>query len=130
MAENADVLVDSSVWVDYLNGEHNTVQVLNSLIKSGRIVICGQIRQEVLQGSRDEPAFAKLEKQMGLWETAAEEPSDFTEAARIFARLRWKGITVPPADCLIAAIAIRKNLILYTNDTDFDQLTGLKRYKS
>jgi predicted nucleic acid-binding protein len=129
MAENADVLVDSSVWVDYFNGQGHTVKTLNSLIRSRRIVICGQIRQEVLQGSRDEKAFAKLEKQMSLWESAAEESNDFTEAARIFARLRWKGITVPPADCLIAALAIRKNLTLYSNDSDFDQIPHLQRYK-
>src|SRR5437016_12570702 len=102
MAENVKVLVDSSVWVDYFNGEDEAVSTLNSLINSGRIVVCGQIRQEVLQGSRDEKAFAKLEKQMDLWESVAEEPADFTHAAHMFARLRWRGITIPPADCLIA----------------------------
>ena len=129
MAENADLLVDSSVWVDYFNGHNETVETLNGLIRTRRIVICGQIRQEVLQGSRDEKAFAKLGRQMSLWESAAEEPNDFTEAARIFARLRWKGITVPPADCLIAALAIRKKLTLYSNDSDFDQIPHLQRYK-
>ena len=129
MAENAEVLVDSSVWVDYFNGHARTVEILNSLIRSRRVVICGQIRQEVLQGSRDEKALAKLEKQMGLWQSAAEEPSDFTEAARLFARLRWKGITIPPADCLIAAVAIRQKLPLYTNDSDFDHIPHLGRYK-
>ena len=130
MAENAEVLVDSSVWVDYFNGQDKTVETLNSLIRTRRIVVCGQIRQEVLQGSRNEKALAKLEKHMALWQSAAEEPTDFTEAARIFARLRWKGITIPPADCLIAAVAIRQNLLLYANDTDFDQIPRLQRYRS
>ena len=66
MAASAKVLVDTSVWVDYLNGQDEAVKAMNSLIKSGNIVVCGQIRQEVLQGSRDEKAFAKLEKQMNL----------------------------------------------------------------
>ena len=66
MAENDEVLVDSSVWVDYFNGNGKAVEALNVLIRSGRVVLCGQIRQEVLQGSRDEKAFAKLEKQMAL----------------------------------------------------------------
>ena len=130
MAENDEVLVDSSVWVDYFNGEHEAVETLNFLIKSGRILVCGQIRQEVLQGTRDEKAFAKLEKQMELWKSVAEEPGDFTEAAHIVARLRWKGITIAPADCLIAAVAIRQNLLLYASDADFDQIHQLQRYRS
>jgi len=128
MVENAKVLVDSSVWVDYFHGERNAVETLNSLIKSGRVVVCGQIRQEVLQGSRDEKSFAKLEKDMGLWESVSEEPADFTQAAHIFARLRWKGITIPPSDCLIAAVAIRQNLLLYASDTDFDRIPQVQSY--
>src|SRR3990172_3736698 len=122
MAEDDRVLVDASVWVDYLNGQAEAVKAMNALIRSGRVLVCGQIRQEVLQGSRDEKAFAKLEKQMSLWDCETEEPSDFTEAARIFARLRWKGITIPPTDCLIAAVAMRRKLLLYATDNDFDYI--------
>ena len=129
MAENAKVLVDSSVWVDYFNGEDEAVETLNFLIKSTRVVVCGLIRQEVLQGSRDEKAFVRLEKQMALWESVSEEPPDFTEAAHIFARLRWKGITIPPTDCLIAAVAIRHNLLLYAHDADFDEIPQLQRFR-
>ena len=129
MAENARVLVDTSVWVDYLNGHAEAVKALDALITSSRVVVCGQIRQEVLQGSRDEKAFAKLEKQMAFWESEAEEPADFIEAAHVFARLRWKGITVPPTDCLIAAVAIRRKLLLYWRDNDFDQIPQLQAYE-
>lgn len=128
MAEDGKVLVDTSVWVDYLNGHTEAVKAMNALIKSGRVLVCGQIRQEVLQGSRDEKAFAKLEKQMSLWDCETEEPADFTEAARVFARLRWKGITVPPTDCLIAAVAMRRKLLLYATDNDFDYIPQLQRY--
>ena len=83
----------------------------------------------MLQGSRDEKSFAKLEKRMAIWESEAEEPADFIEAARVFAHLRWKGITVPPTDCLIAAIAIRRKFLLYARDLDFDHIPQLQRYK-
>jgi hypothetical protein len=129
MAEHGKVLVDASVWIDFLGGDDDTVRALNLLIKSGRVVVCGQVLQEVLQGSRDDKAFAKLEGQMRLWHLEAEEPADFIEAARVFARLRWKGVTIPPTDCLIAAIALRRKLLLYANDSDFDAVPGLRRYQ-
>ena len=47
MAENARILVDTSVWVDFLNGQDDAIKALTFLTKNGRIVICGQIRQEV-----------------------------------------------------------------------------------
>jgi predicted nucleic acid-binding protein len=128
MAAHARVLVDSSVWIDFLNGHDDVVTALTALISSGRVVVCGQILQEVLLGSRDEKAFAKLEKRMASWPTEVEEPADFLEAARIFARLRWRGVTVPPTDCLVAAVALRRKLSLYANDTDFDDIPGLSRY--
>ena len=129
MADHAKVLVDTSVWIDFLDGREESVTALNLLIKSGRVVVCGQIRQEVLQGSRDDKAFAKLEAEMSLWGSETEEPADFIEAARVFSRLRWNGITIPPTDCLIAAVAIRRNLLLYANDSDFDDIPALRRYR-
>jgi len=129
MGDHAKVLVDTSVWIDFLDGREASVKALNLLIKSGRVVVCGQIRQEVLQGSRDDKAFAKLEAQMTLWDSETEEPADFIEAARVFARLRWNGITIPPTDCLIAAVALRRKLLLYANDSDFDDIPGLRGYR-
>jgi len=125
----ADVLVDASVWIDFLQGRDDVVAALSHLITSGRVVVCGQVLQEVLQGSRDEQAFATLEDQMSLWHAEVETHADFVEAARVFARLRWRGVTLPPTDCLVAAVALRRKLLLYANDTDFDQVPGLKRYR-
>lgn len=129
MAGHAKVLVDASVWIDFLQGRDEAVAALNLLITSGRVVVCGQVLQEVLQGSRDDKAFAKLEEQMALWHAEIEEPADFIEAARVFARLRWRGITIPPTDCLVATVALRRKLLLYANDIDFDEIPGLKRYQ-
>jgi predicted nucleic acid-binding protein len=98
MAGAARVLVDTSIWIDFLNGRDEVVTALTGLMLSGRVVVCGQILQEVLQGSRDDKAFARLEHQMAVWPAELEEPADFIEAARIFARQRWKGLTVPPTE--------------------------------
>lgn len=125
MVESAKVLVDTSVWVDFFRGKAGIVAGLSLLARSGRVIVCGQVKQEVLQGSRDDKAFARLEQEMELWEYEAEQPEDFVEAARIFARLRWKGVTVPPTNCLIAAVAMRRELLLYTIDEDFQRVAGL-----
>ena len=129
MAESSRVLVDSSLWIDFLAGDETALRALASLRRDHAIVICGQILQEVLQGSRDAQAFAKLQREFAIWDREAEQPDDFLEAARTYARLRWKGITVPPADCVIAAVARRCDLALCATDPHFDEIPGLRRYR-
>jgi predicted nucleic acid-binding protein len=128
VVESAKVLVDSSVWIDFLRGSDPAVRGIRSLAKGGHVVICGQILQEVLQGARDSKSFVTLEQQMSVWPYEPEIPEDYVQAARIFSSLRWKGVTVPPSDCLIAAIAIRLNLSLYSHDPDFERIPNLNHY--
>ena len=128
MAGGDRVLVDTSVWIAFLQGDPSVVPRIDVLRRTRRIVLCGQVLQEILQGSRDAAAFDRLERQFGIWATELEQIEDFREAARIYARLRWKGITVPPSDCLIAALARRRGLKLYATDPDFDQIPDLRRY--
>jgi predicted nucleic acid-binding protein len=128
MAGGDRVLVDSSVWIGFFGGDARAIGALTSLKEAHRIVICGQIMLEVLQGSRDAKALARVEREMAIWEYEAEQPDDFASAAKTYAALRWKGITIPASDCLIAAVARRRSLRLCTIDPHFEQVPGLEVY--
>lgn len=129
------VLVDTSVWIDFLQGGASPEsQVLKGLIASEKdIAICGLIRQEVLQGIRDDLSLKKISD---LFNQAnylpIEEPQSFDEAAAIYRRLRREGRTLrTPMDCLIAAIAIRYQVLLLHRDRDFftiSKVTTLKLF--
>lgn len=122
------ILVDTSVWISYFRGSAATVALLDPLLDSGRVVISGQIMQEVLQGSRDAKAFDRLQREMRLWSYEAETPADFLAAALIFARLRWDGKTVPPSDCLVAAVALRSGLEIFAEDRHYLEIPDLRLY--
>jgi len=124
MAERGSVLVDTSAWIDFLAGDPAAVAMLARLRYVCRITVCGQVKQEVLQGSRDRKALAKLEEAMSVWDYEAERPEDFVTAARLYADLRWKGVTVPAADCLIAAVARRCDFPVYATDPHFKDIPG------
>jgi predicted nucleic acid-binding protein len=119
-------LVDTSVWIDFFQGREDVMQALGALMNLGGIVTCGTILQEVLQGSRGPEVFERLRREMSIWHFEGEQPADFVEGARIFATLRWKGITVPPSDCLIGALAQRLGLVVYSSDDHFRQIPGLR----
>ena len=125
-ADDGKILVDTSVWVDFFAGDEPVARTLRPLLMARRVVMCGQVMQEVLQGTRDANALTKMEHQMAMWPYEAETPIDFVEAARIYARLRWKGVTVPSADCLIAALAKRCGLAVYATDPHFARIPDLR----
>lgn len=125
MADREAVLVDTSVWIDFLAGDPVAVALLARLRDSHRIVICGQIKQEVLQGSRDSKAFARLHEALSIWDCESEQPDDFVSAARLYASLRWKGVTVPAADCLIAALARRRGWPVSATYPHFSEIPGI-----
>ncbi|MBI4888945.1 MAG: PIN domain-containing protein [Acidobacteria bacterium] len=125
MAEPRHVLVDTSVWIDFLTGDSAAADLLGRLRNSHRIAICGQIKQEVLQGSRDRKALATLEQELSIWDYEAEQPEDFVNAARLYAGLRWKGVTLPAADCLIAAVAKRRGWPVCATDPHFRDIPGI-----
>jgi hypothetical protein len=129
MDESDSILVDSSTWIDFLVGDPRAVAMLGLLKQSRAVVICGTVKQEVLQGSRDAKALARLEREMSIWRYEAERPEDFVEAARIYAALRWKGVTVPASDCLIAAVARRLGARVAATDPHFAAIPGVRLWE-
>jgi predicted nucleic acid-binding protein len=119
------VLVDTSVWVDFFRNQPAAVALVGELAETHRAAICGTILQETMQGAKSDQELSFLRTQMSLWHFEAEQPEDFAAAAEIYARLRWRGLTVPPADCLIAAVAIRRKLPLCSPDAHFSRMPGL-----
>ena len=117
------VLVDTSVWIDFLRrGVSAQSRILADLISGERgIAICGLVRQEVLQGVRDEVTLRRVRTLLGQTHyLRLEEPQTFDQAAEIYRDLRRHGATLrSPMDCLIAAIAIHSQTPLLHRDRDF-----------
>jgi predicted nucleic acid-binding protein len=117
------ILVDSSVWIDYLrNADTRETEELERLFGRERLVIGDVILTEVLQGCTGERRFdqtLELLSDLDLIEIGGREVA--IEAARNFRRLRAKGITVRKTiDTLIATRCILDELKLLYSDRDFD----------
>lgn len=124
------MLVDSSVWVDFLRGGRTRASLMLQLALQDRASVstATPIVQEVLQGARDAPHFVRLAAAFAALRVLA--PADprgaAIEAARLFARARWQGWTIRASnDCLIAVLAIEHRVPLLTLDADFRRLQVL-----
>jgi predicted nucleic acid-binding protein len=117
------ILVDSSVWIDYLRGT-NTPQSrkLDALLDSEPIAIGDLVLAEVLQGCHSRREFDQLLAGLSALEIVSLGGVEIAvEAARNVRRLRERGVSVRKTiDTLIATRCIVDDLELLHDDRDFD----------
>ena len=126
------ILVDTSVWVEYLRATGSTAAVrLRHLLDGelGQIAMCEPVAMEILAGAAD-AHLAKLERLVnGLPSLRVEDAVDFRVAAQMYRAARRSGHTIRSInDCLIAAVAMRHGAQLMHRDADFEiiaQMTSL-----
>ena len=116
------ILVDSSVWIDFFNGQHNPQTMLLLNLMGQRTIIVGDIiLTEVLQGFQKDKDFAAAKKTLSLFpiETICNEKIAIDSAVH-FRSLRKKGITVrKTVGCIIATFCIHNKYILLHRNNDF-----------
>jgi predicted nucleic acid-binding protein len=118
------ILVDTSIWIDFIRQKDNarTRTLRHELEGAAEIVTCPPILQEVLQGARNDADFKRLNKlfaSVPMIDTSNGSRCAVA-AAGLFARCRWRGLTLRSAfGCTIAQIAIENDAILFHHDRDF-----------
>jgi predicted nucleic acid-binding protein len=122
------VIVDTTVWVDYLKGASTPeVEWLDRENSRQRLGLLDLMACEVLQGlSTDEEAVRVLRhlRRFEIFQTGGIELA--VAAARNYRHLRSRGRTVRKTiDCLIATFCIEQNHALLHNDRDFDAFEEL-----
>ena len=117
------ILVDSSVWVDYLRGSPTPqANLLDSLLGVEPLAVGDLILAEVLQGCPTEKSFNEVRRlllSLTVIPLGGQEVA--LEAARNHRRLRVLGFTVRKTiDTVIATRCIMDKLELLHSDRDFD----------
>jgi predicted nucleic acid-binding protein len=116
------IVVDSSVWIDFLNGRNAPhVERLSAIIGAEEVIVGDLMLCEVLQGLDDERTAREVEGLMRRFEIVHMAGDAIAvSAARNFRSLRRRGITVRKTiDLLIGTWCIENRRPLLHNDNDF-----------
>lgn len=116
------IVVDSSVWIDFLNGRNMLhVRRLRAALGVEEIVVGDLMLCEVLQGLENERAARDVEALLRRFEIVPMVGATIAVvAARNFRSLRRRGITIRKTiDMLIGTWCIENRLRLLHNDSDF-----------
>lgn len=126
------VLVDTSVWIDFLRGTPTAqVAALEALLEGEDLVgTTPLVLQEVLQGADSPQRFEQWRREFtGLMCYLPLDPIDsHVEAARLYAACRRAGRTPRSSnDCLIARVALEHGLVLLEDDRDFEAIAAVEK---
>jgi len=115
------IVVDTTVWADWFNGTDSPqVDRLDQALDRQDAGLVPVILTEVLQGFRSEPDFERARALLVQLPALTLDIEGHASAARLFRRLRSKGVTVRGAiDCIIAQTCIAAGVELLSTDQDF-----------
>jgi predicted nucleic acid-binding protein len=123
------VLVDTCIWVPFFNRPHSREKLaVDGLLDDDRAALTGPILAEVLLGFRREEQadwVASVLRGLHFLEATWD---DWRAAARLGRRLIANGHSLPLSDLVIAAVALGRDVTVYTIDPHFDLIPDLKRH--
>lgn len=117
------LVVDTTVWVDYFNGQVNPeTEHLDRALSEELILVGDLILAETLQGFRSDRDYQQAQAALAKFEQAEMVNIRLAQqSAQNYRKLRKSGITIRKTiDCLIATFCIAENHTLLHRDSDFD----------
>lgn len=116
------ILVDTSVWIDYLNGTPSPhTDVLDAAIVEGVVAMGDLIFLEILQGIRNDREYRTTKKSLLTLDQLEMFGKGMPEkCADNYRTLRKKGATIRKTmDVIIATFCIEQRIPLLFTDRDF-----------
>jgi predicted nucleic acid-binding protein len=124
------ILVDSSVWIDFLSSRPGPGgQELRRLIEDGApVAITGVVVMEVLQGLQRD--VKRIEAYLSLFDLLeASGFATYRNAAALFRRARSKGVSLTTTDALIATLAVENGAEVFSLDRDLVRMAHLGGFR-
>src|SRR6266508_3378701 len=116
------VLVDTCIWAPFFNRPHSPEkQAVDALIDDDRAALVGPILAEVLLGFRRDDRADWVASNLRLEPTWQE----WRAASRLGRKLICVGNELPLCDLVIAAVALERELFVYSVDPHFDHFPEL-----
>ena len=115
------VLADSNIMIEYFRSRDSE---LARKIDTMDIALCGVVRAEIIHGARTEQEINNYLAAFNTFVKPANDDYDWEGAGFILQTMRSNGFQIPFADAVIAFIAMKYDIPLWTRDTHFLLIQG------
>ena len=116
------ILVDTSVLVTYWRSPSKEWQ---RIFVENEFAICGVTRAELCHGARHEANLTEILAALDGFTLVPVDEALWDELGRLLFTLRASGCVVSFQDAMIAAVALRHDLELWTLDADFKRMSDV-----
>lgn len=119
----ANVLIDTSAWIDFFRDSRSSAgDMVAELIRLDCAYLTGPIMAELLHGCRGKKEAAQLQFVFSAVPCLEIIREDWMATGDSLRTLKEKGLAVPLTDALIAAVAARNKMAVLTLDKHFQHL--------
>ena len=118
------ILVDTSAWIISFKkaGNHDLKEFVKQAIVSGHAVTSPIIVLELLQGCRSVEERDSLRTKLESLDLLPITPAVWEQAYDLGFSLRRRGLTIPTADLIIAALALENKTFLVHHEEHFEMI--------
>jgi tRNA(fMet)-specific endonuclease VapC len=116
------VVVDTSVWIDFLAGR--PTDRLEDALRLGSVALPPVVVAELLSGVRGRDRTAVIDL-LGDLELAATPLAHWIAVGDLRARLARRGLTVSTPDAHVAQCALDRDALLLSHDAVFARIAGV-----
>lgn len=116
------ILVDTNIIIDFWK---NPDQEKVDIFKNNEIAVCHVILVELIHGAKSEKQKVKIKEALNEFHMLPIDEETWDFFGDLLYKLRTSGVTVPFQDALIAAVAIKNNCLLWTNDKHFPMISNV-----
>jgi predicted nucleic acid-binding protein len=125
-------LIDSSVWIQYLKrpGDESVRETVSRLLDTNQAAVNPVVVMEILRGAPGKKAFNELRENFKALPLIPISAAVWDLCCELGFELKTQGITVPSADLIIAASAIKNNVPVVHRDRHFEMIAGCSSLKT
>src|SRR5512139_1389171 len=118
------ILIDTSAWLFALRKDYHPIvkERIEQLLVESDVAICGMIALELLGGTKSEKEYLRLKSRLDSLFYIESDKLLWDLASRLAFDLKRKGMSIPYADIVIAASALKERTILVHADAHFDSI--------
>ena len=118
------VLVDTSAWLFALKKDFHPAikERIGQLLVENGVAICGMIVLELLGGTKSEKEYLRLKTRLDALFYIESDKQLWDLSSQLAFDLKRKRLSIPYADIVIAASALKEGTILVHADAHFDSI--------
>ena len=114
------VLIDTSVWIDYLSRKDPPLgEIVDQLLENDRVACAAIVLSELIQGAKSEKEIRQLRIFLHPLHWIQGTDAHWERAGELSFRLKQSGKTANLTDCYIASLAQSAEAAVLTRDKDF-----------